>query len=913
MQHVNPRYVLSFSRGHAESGQIILHDGTTATIRPAVPTDHAALQSFVERLAPESKRHRFFSAASPQSEVIASLCDSADPCSKLTLVVTRIWDGALRIIAAGSYLARDKRTAEVAMVVDDAFHGKGLGTILLERLAMSAIQHGFIHLWAVTHLDNLAMREVFRESGFDIQESCEGGDIEVELSLIPTETTLIRSELRDRIATTASLHPFFHPQAVAVVGASRDPHSIGYRLVEALVGNRFHGAIYPVNLRAAEIAGLKAYPSLGAVPGSVDLAIIAVPRDAVLAVVDDCAAKGVRAIIVITAGFAETGAEGKQLQDRLAEKVRQQGMRMIGPNCFGLLNTDPAVCLNATFASVFPPPGRVAMSSQSGALGLAILAAAHRLQLGISSFVSVGNKADVSGNDLLQYWEEDPATHVILLYLESFGDPRRFARIARRVSRQKPIIAVKAGRTQSGSRAAGSHTAALAASDVGVEALFHQTGVIRAETLEEMFALAAGLSAQPLPAGRQVGIITNAGGPAILCTDACEASGLTVPELSVQTKAALATFLPSAAALSNPVDLIASATPEQYTKAIEVVLRANEIDALIILYVSLVAADVSPIADGILAGLAVARESSVLKKPVFICWMAEGDPERSFTLSGETIPAYRMPEVPALVLGKAASYAEWKAQSCGVIPDFSDMDLSLAHEICERAISQRGSGWLTTQETSAILAAARLPLLPGDIAATADTAVVLARTIGFPVAVKLASHTLVHKTEIGGVHLNLTDEAAVREAFEAIRARLEQDHNLAAMEGVLVQSMMPNGIELMIGVTHNSLFGPLIAFGLGGIHVEILGDVCFRITPLSDCDAAEMVRSIKGYRLLTGYRGHPPADVAAIEQVLLRISRLVEEIPAIRELDLNPVLALPPGQGCWIVDARIRIEAEIPG
>ncbi len=913
MQHVNPRYVLTFSRGHAESGQIILHDGTTATIRPAVPTDHAALQSFVERLAPESKRHRFFSAASPQSEVIASLCDSADPCSKLTLVVTRIWDGALRIIAAGSYLARDKRTAEVAMVVDDAFHGKGLGTILLERLAMSAIQHGFIHLWAVTHLDNLAMREVFRESGFDIQESCEGGDIEVELSLIPTETTLIRSELRDRIATTASLHPFFHPQAVAVVGASRDPHSIGYRLVEALVGNRFHGAIYPVNLRAAEIAGLKAYPSLGAVPGSVDLAIIAVPRDAVLAVVDDCAAKGVRAIIVITAGFAETGAEGKQLQDRLAEKVRQQGMRMIGPNCFGLLNTDPAVCLNATFASVFPPPGRVAMSSQSGALGLAILAAAHRLQLGISSFVSVGNKADVSGNDLLQYWEEDRATHVILLYLESFGDPRRFARIARRVSRQKPIIAVKAGRTQSGSRAAGSHTAALAASDVGVEALFHQTGVIRAETLEEMFALAAGLSAQPLPAGRRVGIITNAGGPAILCTDACEASGLTVPELSDQTKAALATFLSSAAALSNPVDLIASATPEQYTKAIEAVLRASEIDALIILYVSLVAADVSPIADGILAGLAAARESSVLKKPVFICWMAEGDPERSFTQSGETIPAYSMPEVPALVLGKAASYAEWKAQSCGVIPDFSDMDLSLAHEICERAISQRGSGWLTTQETSAILAAARLPLLPGDIAATADAAVVLARTIGFPVAVKLASHTLVHKTEIGGVHLNLADETAVREAFEAIRARLAQDHNLAAMEGVLVQSMMPNGIELMIGVTHNSLFGPLIAFGLGGIHVEILGDVCFRITPLSDCDAAEMVRSIKGYRLLTGYRGHPPADVAAIEQVLLRISRLVEEIPAIRELDLNPILALPPGQGCWVVDARIRIEADAPG
>lgn len=913
MQHINPCYLPSLSYGYTQSGQVILRDGATAAIRPSIPTDHPALQSFMERLAPESRRHRFFSVISPCSEIIALLCDSADPCSRLTLVVTRICEGTPQIIAAGVYLAHDERTAEVAMVVDDAFHGKGLGTLLLERLAMAAIQHGFVRLWAVTHTDNLAMREVFRESGFDMQESCEGGEVEVELSLIPTETTLARSELRDRIATTASLHPFFHPRAVAVIGASRDPRSIGYRLVGALTGNHFRGAIYPVNPQATEIAGLQAYPSLAAVPGSVDLAIIAVPRDLVLVVVDECAAKGVRAIVVITAGFAETGAQGKQLQDRLVEKVRQQGMRMIGPNCFGLLNTDPAVCLNATFTSAFPPPGRVAMSSQSGALGIAILAAAQRLQLGISSFVSVGNKGDVSGNDLLQYWEEDPATHVILLYLESFGNPRRFARIARRVSQRKPIIAVKAGRSQSGCRAAGSHTAALAASDVAVEALFHQTGVIRAATLEEMFALATGLAAQPLPTGRRVGIITNAGGPAILCTDACEASGLAVPELSASTRATLAAFLPSAAALSNPVDLIASATPEQYAQAIEAVLKADEVDALIILYVSLMAADVSPIADGILAGLAAAQQADMPKKPVFICWMTEGDPDRSFMLAGETIPVYRMPEVPARVLGKVASYAAWQAQPCGTIPDFADMDLSLAREICDKALAQRGSGWLTTQETNAILAAVRLPLLPGDIATTADAAVALARTIGFPVAVKLASHTLVHKTEIGGVHLHLADETAVREAFAAIHARLAQDHNLAAMEGVLVQPMMPDGVELMIGVTHNSLFGPLIAFGLGGIHVEILGDVCFRITPLSDCDAAEMVREIKGYRLLTGYRGHPSADVAAIEQVLLRISRLVEEIPAIRELDLNPVLALPLGQGCRIVDARIRVDADLPG
>lgn len=912
MQPASPLHIPSLSCDDAQSRQLILRDGTTAAIRLSVPADQAALQSFVERLSPEAKRHRFFSATSPLAEVVTALCASADPASRLTLVVTRVCDGVLRIIAAGSYLARDERTAEVAMAVDDSLHEKGLGTLLLERLAMSAIQHGFVRLWAATHVDNLAMREVFRESGFDVRESCEGDDVEIELSLIPTETSVARSELRERTATVASLHPFFHPRTVAVIGAARHPHKIGYRLIDALTSNQFHGTIYPVNPHATEVAGLKAYPSIGSISGSVDMAIIAVPRDAVLSVVDECAAKGVRAIVVITAGFAETGTDGKQLQDRLLEKVRQQGMRMIGPNCFGLLNADPAVRLNATFTSTFPPPGRIAMSSQSGALGLAILAAAQRLQLGISTFVSVGNKADVSGNDLLQYWEEDPATDVILLYLESFGNPRRFARIARRVSQQKPIIAVKAGRTQSGCRAACSHTAALAARDVAVDALFHQTGVIRAETLEEMFALAAGLAAQPLPTGRRVGVITNAGGPAVLCTDACEASGLMVPELSAATKAALARFLPSAAALNNPVDLLASATAEQYAQAIDAVLRVDEVDALIIIYVCVIATDMSPIADGILAGLSAARQVTIPKKPVLICWMAEEDLGRTFTLPDETIPAYPMPETPALVLGKAVSYAEWRAQARDVIPYFTDLDLPKAREICKKALSQRGSGWLSTEETRALLMAMRLPLLPGGIATTADAAVVLARTAGFPVAVKLASHTLIHKTEIGGVHLNLADETAVRKAFEAIHTRLMQDHNLAAMEGVLVQPMLPDGIEVMIGVTHDSPFVPLIAFGLGGIYVEILGDVCFRITPLSNRDAAEMVRAIKGYPLLRGYRGHPPADIAALEQVLLRISRLVEEIPEIRELDLNPIFALPPGQGCRIVDARIRIEPGTP-
>lgn len=907
MRSVRPLYIPPLETDHTEAGSLIMRDGSTAAIRPAEPSDATMMQQFVDRLSPESRRHRFFSESLPSSDSIAALCHSSNPRSQFTLIVTRVWDGMPRIIAAGSYWARDEQTAEVAMAVDDGFHGKGLGTLLLERLALVAIRHNFTHLWAVTHADNLAMREVFRESGFTTHEAYEGEDMEVKLSLIPTETTVTRAEVRERLATTASLRPFFHPRSVAIVGASRDPKSIGYRLLDAVRTNQFRGAIYPVNPHASEIAGIPAYPSVHSIPESVDLAIIAVPRQDVLSVVDECGNKGVRALVVITAGFAEVGTEGAEVQSRLVEKIRQYGMRMIGPNCFGILNTDLNVQLNATFTTLFPPRGRAAMSSQSGAIGIATLAGARRFHLGISSFVSVGNKADVSTNDLLQYWEEDPSTNVMLLYVESFGNPRKFARIARRVSRRKPILAVKAGRSQSGRRAASSHTAALAASDVAVDALFHQAGIIRAESLEDLLALASGLSNQPFPLGRRVGIITNAGGPAVLCTDACEECGLEVPELSAQTKATLASFLPMAAALSNPVDLIASATPDQYAKGIETLLLANEIDALIILYMAVTVTDTADIAHGILTGIENGRNGGAKAKPVLIGWMAEGDMDRTFRCQTETIPVYHLPETPALVLSKAATYAEWRQQPAGMVPDFDDLDLSAIRQICADALSRRGGGWLAVEETRNVLGAIRLPVQPGGVARTADEAAALARQVGYPVAVKLASHQIVHKTDIGGVQLNLRDEQAVRQAFHSMRTRLAETNQLDAMEGVLVQPMLTGGVEVMIGVTDDPLFGPLMAFGLGGIHVEILGDVQFRITPLTGRDAAEMIQGIKGYRLLTGYRGHPPADLEALEDTLLRVSRLVEEIPEISELDLNPIFALPPGQGCRIVDARIRV------
>ena len=876
-----------------DAGHVVLSDGTTALLRIAQPSDADELQHFVERLSPEARRHRFFSETAPPAEVIRTLCDPSDPRRSLTVIALRRQNGALRVIASGSYHARDPHQAEVALAVDDRLHGHGLGTLLLERLALLAVRYGFTRLWAITHADNVAMREVFASSGLPMEEHVEGGDMEVELSLTPTDHSVRQSEWRERVATTASLRPLFHPQAVAVIGASRDPQSIGYRLLDALSSNGFHGRCYAINPHAATIAGMQTYPSLQALPEPVDLAVIAVPKDAVLSVLDDCAATGVRALVVITAGFAEVGVDGRRLQDQLLEKVRQQGLRMVGPNCFGILNTDPAVRLNATFASTFPLAGSIAMSSQSGALGLALLAASERLQLGLSTFVSVGNKADVSVNDLLQYWENDPATRVILLYVESFGNPRRFAQIARRVSRNKPIVVLKAGRTSSGKRAAGSHTAALAANDVGVEALFQQTGILRAETLEDMFALAAGLSDQPLPKGNRVGIITNAGGPAILCADACEASGLEVPELSQATMTHLASFLPPAAALRNPVDLIASADPEQY--------------ALIILYLAVTATDVDPIAEGIKKGILEARATASIKKPIYIGWMVETDRERRFSFTSDTIPTFSLPELPARALGKIAGYVQWRERPAGMVPDFDDLDRPTATRICHDALAARGDGWLTTAETRALLSAMSIPLPPGGVATGAEEAALLAEQIGFPVAVKLASHTLVHKTEIGGVHLDLNTKAEVRQAFEQIAARLAQDQSLEAMEGVLVQPMVTGGVEVMAGMVQDPSFGPLIGFGLGGIHVEILGDVRFRITPLTELDAADLIRSIKGYRLLQGYRGHPPCDVDAIQELLLRLSRLVEEVPEIVELDLNPIFAMPPGQGCRIVDARIRV------
>ena len=596
--------------------RLVLRDGTVASVRRSTPADRDAMRRFFHELSPESRRRRFFTAGEPADALIDTLCDSADEHRSVTLVAVRQVGDDRRLIAVGSYIANTPTVAEAAFAVDDRFQGKGLGTELLERLAAIAADHGFHRFAATTLTDNNAMLEVFRDSGFEVRSKSAPGCIEVGLTLTASAEGVVSAETRRRRATAASLRPLLEPRAVAVIGASRDPASIGRRILDALVGAGFSGPVYPVNAAADEVAGLRAYRSVRDVPPGVDLGVVAVPRDHVLAVVDECAAAGVKSLVVITAGYAEAGADGRVLQQELVERVRGYGMRMIGPNCMGLLNASPTMRLNASFSPIFPASGSVALSSQSGALGLAILALAANRGVGLSTFVSVGNKADVSSNDLLEYWEEDEGTRVILLYLESFGNPRRFARLARRIGRTKPIVAVKAGRTRGGSRAAGSHTAALAANDTAVEALFHQAGVIRADTIDEMFDIAACLDAQPLPAGRRVAIVTNAGGPGILAVDACESSGLIVAPFSDETRARLAVFLPPAASTGNPVDMVASAGPSEYRQAIEVALSDKDTDALIVIFAPVDPKSAGATVDAIREGIISARKAGASRKPI---------------------------------------------------------------------------------------------------------------------------------------------------------------------------------------------------------------------------------------------------------------------------------------------------------
>ncbi len=698
----------------------------------------------------------------------------------------------------------------------------------------------------------------------------------------------------------------FKPRAIAVVGVSRHRRGLGRRILAAVEAAGFPGHVFAVTHAGGDLDGRPTWPSVTGLPEPVDLAIVAVPRDAVPAVIDDCIAAGVLAVVVISAGFAEADAPGRALQAELVAKVRRAGIRLVGPNCMGVLNTSPDRPMNASFSPIFPPAGGLAMSSQSGALGIVILDLASRRHVGLSSFVSVGNKADVSSNDLIEYWASDPATSVIALYLESFGNPRRFAQIARRVARRKPIIAVKSGRTRAGAAAAGSHTAAMAASDIAVSALFHQTGVIRADTIDEMFDLAACLEAQPLPSGERVAIVTNAGGPGILAADASTASGLTVVPFAEATRARLTGVLPSLVAPTNPLDMIATAGPDHYRAAIAAVLAADEVDALVVLYTPVDAADAAATLDAIRAGIVAGRASAKRAKPVLACLMADGGHPR-LSAGAEQIPIYAFPENAIRALGKIARYAKWRNAAVGERPAFDDLEPRQARALCQSVIAARGADWLTSEEAMRLLAAFGIVLTPAVPVRSAAEAVQTAEAIGLPVVAKLVSPHALHKSDVGGVQVDLKSGADIVAAFERLTETARQLGIPSG--GVRIQPMVAGGVEAAIGITNDPVFGSLVGFGSGGVDIEVHDDMHFRVSPLSDMDVRELMAEPRVARLLGAHRGRPPADTDALFELLARVSRLAEEVPEVLELDLNPVIVRPAGQGCHIVDVRVRVGA----
>jgi len=712
---------------------------------------------------------------------------------------------------------------------------------------------------------------------------------------------------QEEVLDIASLEAVLKPRSIAVIGASRRKLTIGNKLFHNLLHHEFTGVVYPVNPNAKVVAAVQTYPSVLDIPGEVDLAIIITPAETVPRVMEECGQKGVRGVMVISAGFGESGPEGMESQNEILETARRYGMRLVGPNCMGIVNTDPEVNMNATFSSVFPPKGGIAMSTQSGALGLAILEYARNLNIGLSTFVSIGNRADVSSNDLLQYWGQDPSTRVILLYLESFGNPKKFARIARSITLAKPVVAVKSGRTSAGSRAAASHTGALATAEVASEALFAQTGMIRVDTLEELFDVANLLSHQPIPQGRRVAILTNGGGPGIMTADACADRGLELPALSDETISKLKSFLSPRSSLANPIDMTAEASAEEYSQALEILARDNGIDVVIVIFIPPILVQAEAVANAIRGLAPEFRRRGKTLVASFIGSHGAGIEYDS--KDGGCIPNFTFPEHTAVALAGAYEYSQWLQRPKGVVPKLTGINKEKAGEIVASALKQSSTRplWLEASSISDLLNSYGIRVAVSKSAETAEDAARVAEEIGFPVAVKLVSDKIIHKTEVGGVILSRRSSGEVEQAFNQIRERLEGLGRTDEMQGVTIQEMISEGIEVIVGLTQDPSFGPLIMFGMGGIYAEFFKDITFRIHPLTDVDVQDMVRSVKAHQLLAGWRGSKPSDVKALEDLLLRVSAMVEDLPQLAEMDLNPVKAQEQGKGYVVVDARILL------
>jgi acetyl coenzyme A synthetase (ADP forming)-like protein len=876
----------------------VLADGGSVWLRALTRADRPALEEFYARLSRNSRYLRFLhgSRRPPAGVLEREASESSDPYLALGAFL-----GNELIAVASAQRIPDSERADVALAVADAQQGRGLGTALLEQLAARASERGIREFSAETLVDNARMLEVFANAGFELLRRSDLSVVSLRFPLRPTPQLRAAVEQRERSATARSIGRLLAPRAIAVVGAGRQRGGIGHEILRRLLAGGFRGALHPVHPEATEIAGLRAWPSVEAVPGELDLAVIAIPARAVPEVAAQCARRGVHGLVVISSGFGETGAAGRDAERELAVFARHWGMRVIGPNCIGIANTDPAVSMNASFVPVEPLRGPLALASQSGAVGIAALTEAREIGLGISSFVSLGNRADVSANDLLEYWEEDAATRVIALYLESFGNPQKFARIAPRIGRRKPIVALKSGRTRAGLRAARSHTAALATPDASVDALFAQTGVIRVESAQELFDCARLLASQPLPAGARVAIVGNSGGPGIMAADACEREGLGVEPLGAKLQQEIARLAPGAAALSNPVDLGAAAPAQALEAALGAVLADAQTDAAIAIYTPPL---VTRLED---AAAAIRRAADAAPhKPLLACLIAaDGVPDVLRARPGARLPpVYAYPENAVRALARAVRYALWRARPEDPAPELPGFDAAAARRRAHAAF-RSGREWLEPVDAFALLADAGIPVAAVERVTSAQRARERARELGVSLALKAANPLLVHKTEEGAVRLGLADPDAVARAFAELEARLG-----GRMGGALLQPMQEPGTELIAGISHDPGFGPLVMLGLGGTLAELLGDRALHIVPLGARGARELREGLRCAPLFRGYRGAAPLDGAAVDDVLLRLARLAAEVPEIAELDLNPLLVR--ARGAVVVDARIRVSPAGP-
>jgi len=890
----------------------LLTDGSTVEIRAARPEDAEAVREMHAVMSPSNLYLRFFSM-SPYSAVKEAerVCRPPGPDHAVLLA----WLGG-RLVGVASYeLAETSGTAEVAFAVPDDMHGKGIATLLLEHLVSVAGDRGVRAFTAETLTENTAMLQVFADAGLPVRRQRSSGVVELTFPLPGVadpglDQYLDQVAARESRADVASLQHLLWPASVAVVGASRRRGTVGREILHNIVTGGFAGAVYPVNPRASSLDGLRCLASVDDLPDHVDMAVIAVPAAAVPKVAERCGQRGVRSLVVITSGLGDQGAD-------LLAICRRYGMRLAGPNCFGV--AVPPLGLDATFGAKHPAPGSAGVVVQSGGIGISLLGHLSQLGIGVSSFASVGDKYDVSSNDLLAWWEQDQRTKLAVLYVESYGSPRKFARTARRVGQRMPVLTVLGGRSMAGQRAAASHTAAAAPPLVTQEALFAQAGIVAVPSLGELVDAAALLASQPLPAGDRIAVVSNAGGAGVLAADACGDSGLRVAVLSGATQRRLAKLLPPGAAVAGPVDTTAAVAVDPFRSCLEEVAADDGVDALLVVTVPTAIADLTQAVAAARIGKPLA--AAVLNQPEAVRLMPVGDhqmpledgaatdpqagdferPGAGLPAGRRAVPTYAYPEGAARALGHAAAYSAWRQRQQGHVPDLGGLRTADARARITGFLKDHPEGgWLPPDAVSDLLTYYQIPLVPTQRAADEQEAVHAAAGLGGPVVLKAEAEGLVHKTEAGAVKLDLHGEQEVRKAYRELVATFGP-----SLGGVLVQPMLTGGVEVLVGVVQEPVFGPLVVFGLGGVATEVLGDHAARLTPLTDTDADELIHSVHAAPLLFGHRGTPPVDTAALTDVLLRVSRLADDLHEVAELDLNPVVATQ--HGIHAIDARIRV------